>query len=95
MKCVDLCKDTMNITGVQFSYKKTKQDEKNFLETITKIQIGLRIWKMQSLALESKTIVFKTLAISKIVVYLSIMIKVPTEIVVELKKNTKTIYLAN
>ena len=89
MKCVDLCKDTMKITGVQFSYNKTKQDEKNFLETITKIQIVLRIWKMQSLTLESKIIVFKTLAISKIVVYLSIMIKIPTEIIVELKKIQK------
>ena len=79
----------MKITGVQFSYNKTKQDEKNFLETITKIQVVLRIWKMQSLTLERKTIVFKTLAILKIVVYLSIMIKVPTEIIVELKKIQK------
>ena len=38
MKCVDLCKDTVIITGVHFSYNKTKQDEKNVLETITKIQ---------------------------------------------------------
>ena len=84
MKCVDLCKDTIKITGVHFSYNKTKQDEKNFLETITKIQNVLRIWRMRSLTLEGKIIVFKTLAISKIV-YLSMMIKVPTEIVVELE----------
>ena len=38
MKCVDLCKDTINITGVQFSYNKTNQDGRNFLETITKVQ---------------------------------------------------------
>ena len=38
MKCVDLCKDTVIITGVHFSYNKTKQDEKNVLETITRIQ---------------------------------------------------------
>ena len=38
MKCVDLCKDTIRITGVHFSYNKTKQDEKNLLETISKIQ---------------------------------------------------------
>ena len=30
MKCVDLCKDTIKITGVHFSYNKTKQNEKNF-----------------------------------------------------------------
>ena len=48
---------------------------------------------MRSLTLEGKIIVFKTLAISKIV-YFSMMIKVPTEILVELK-NTKTVHLAN
>ena len=40
---------------------------------------------MPSLTLEGKIIVFKTLAISKIV-YLSMMIKVPTEIIVKLEK---------
>ena len=40
---------------------------------------------MWSLTLEGKIIVFKTLAISKIV-YLSMMIKVLTEIIVEFKK---------
>ena len=48
---------------------------------------------MRSLTLEGEVIVFKTFAISKIV-YLSMMIKVPTEIIVELK-NSKTIHLAN
>ena len=37
---------------------------------------------MQSLTFEDKIIVFKTLAIS-IIVYLSMMIKVPTEIIVK------------
>ena len=70
----------MKITGVHFWYNEANQDEKNFLETITKIQNVLRIWRMRSLTLEGKIIVFKTLAISKIV-YLSTMIKVPTEII--------------
>ena len=87
MKCVDLCKDTTKITGVHFSYNKINQDEKNSLETI-KIQNVLRIWKMRSLTLEGEIIVFKILAISKIV-YLSMMIKVPTEIIVELEKMQK------
>ena len=82
MKRVDLCKNTIIITGAHLSYNKTKQDEKNFLETISKIQNVLKIWRMQSLTLEGKIIVFKTLAISKIV-YLSIIIKVPTETILE------------
>ena len=43
---------------------------------------------MRSFTLEGKIVVFKTLAISKIV-YLSTMIKVPTEIIVELEKIQK------
>ena len=68
MKCVDLCKDTIRITGAHFSYDKTKQDEKNFLETIPKIQNVLKILRMRSLNFEGKIIVFKTFAISKIVI---------------------------
>ena len=75
MKCVDLCKDTIRITGAQFSYNKTKQDEKNFL-------------LLKSLTLEAKVIVFKFLAISKIVC-LSMMIQVQTKRIVELGKLQK------
>ena len=85
MKCVVVCKDTIRVTRLHFSYNTTKQGDKNFLETISKIQNVLKIWRMQSLTLEGKIIVFKTLAISKIV-YLSMMIKVLTEIIVEFKK---------
>ena len=85
MKCVVVCKDTIRVTRLHFSYNTTKEGDKNFLETISKIQNVLKIWRMQSLTLEGKIIVFKTLAISKIV-YLSMMIKVLTEIIVEFKK---------
>ena len=47
---------------------------------------------MWSLVLEGKIIVFKTLAISKIL-YPSMMIRVPTEIIVELKKIQKQLIL--
>ena len=92
MKCVDLWEDTITISCVHFPYNKTKQDEKNLWETVTKIKNILKIWRMRSLTFEDKIIIFKILAISKIV-YLSMMIKVPTEIIIELGKNTKTIYL--
>ena len=88
MKCVNLCKDTIKITGVHFSYNKTRQDEKNFLETITKIQNVLRIWRIQSLTLEGKIIVLKTFAISKIA-YISMMIKFPAETINQLEKIQK------
>ena len=60
MRFVDLCKDAIRITGVHFSCNKTKQDEKNVLETETKIQNIFRIVRMWSLTLESRIIVFKT-----------------------------------
>ena len=43
MKCIDLCKDTIRITGVHFSYNKTKEDEENFFEIISKVQNVLKI----------------------------------------------------
>ena len=58
------------------------------MKTITKIQNVLRILRMGSLTLEVKITVFKTLVISKIV-YLSVMMKVPTEIMVGLEKLQK------
>ena len=58
MKCVDLCKDTIRITGVHFFCNKTKQDEKNLLETMSKIQNVFKIWRIRNLTLAGKIIVF-------------------------------------
>ena len=69
-------------------YKKTKQDEQNFLETNTKTQSVFKNMEGQSLTFEVKIIAFKNLAISKIV-YLSMVIKVPAEIMVVLEKLQK------
>ena len=41
--------------------------KKKILDSITKIQNVLKVWRMRRLTLEGKIIVFKTLAISKIV----------------------------
>ena len=58
------------------------------METITKIQNVLKIWRIRSLTLEGTITVFKTLAISKIA-YLSVVSKNPTEIIVQLEKIEK------
>ena len=42
MKCIDLCNDTIKITGIHFSYKKKKPNEKKFLQRITKIRNVLK-----------------------------------------------------
>ena len=85
MKCIDMCNDTKKITGIHFSYNKKKRNEKNFLDSITKIQNVLKVWRMRRLTLEGKIMVFKTLAISKIV-FLSLISKVSTEIISQLEK---------
>ena len=57
-----------------YTFHITKPNKiENFLETITKIQNVLKVWRMRSLVL----------------VYLSMMIKVPVEIIVELEKIQK------
>ena len=89
IKCINLCNDTIKITGIHVSYNKEKPNEKKFLESITKIQNVLKVWRMRRLTLEGKIIVFKTLAISKIV-FLSLISKVPTEIISELERIQKT-----
>ena len=63
MKCIDLFSDTIKVNGIHFLYNKEKQNEKNFLESITKIKNVLKVWQMRRLTLEGKIIVFKTLAI--------------------------------
>ena len=63
--------------------------KKKFLESITKIQNVLKVWRMRRLTLEGKIIVFKILAISNFV-FLSLISKVPTEIISELERIQKT-----
>ena len=62
---------------------------KKILESITKIQNVLKVWRMRRLTLEGKIIVFKILAISNFV-FLSLISKVPTEIISELERIQKT-----
>ena len=88
-KCIDLCNDTIKITGIHFSYNKKKRNEKIFPDSITKIQTVLKVWRMRRLTLEGKIIVFKTLAIAKIV-FPSLISKVPTETISELERIQKT-----
>ena len=79
----------LKITGIRFSYNKEKRNEKKILESITKIQNVLKVWRVRHLTLEGKIIVFKTIPISKIV-FLSLISKVPTEIMIELERIQKT-----
>ena len=67
MRCIDLNIDTLKILGTHFSYNEKLKEEKNFYKIVTDMQRVLKIWKMRRLTLEGKIVIFKTIAISKII----------------------------
>ena len=67
MKSLNLTKETVKICGLHFSYNKKLEHEMNFQTNIVKIESVLRLWRMRNLTTEGTILVFKSLAISKIV----------------------------
>ena len=53
-ECVNLLIDAIKILGIYFSYNKELENEKNFLDHITKLQKVINIWKMRNLSLLRK-----------------------------------------
>ena len=88
MRCVDLKNDTFKILGTHFSYNEKLKEERNIYTTVTNIQRVLKIWKMRNLTLEGKIVIFKTLAISKIV-FQSMITPFPRHIGSELERIQK------
>ena len=68
---------------------KKKKKKKN-IKSQNKIKNVLKVWPMCHLTFEGKIIIFKTLAISKVVV-LSLISKAPTEVASELERIQQTI----
>ena len=92
MRCIDLNVDTLKILGTHFTYNEKLKEEKIFQKTVTDMKRVLKIWKMRRLTLEGKIVIFKTIAISKIV-FQAFITTAPKHIVNELKKNTKSFFL--
>ena len=67
MKCIGLCNAGIKILGIYFSYNNTINEESNFLKVVSNAQTVLKLGRFQNLSLEGKRVVFKSLAISKIV----------------------------
>ena len=63
--------------------------QNNFLESVSSIQQVLRLWNSRMLSLERTIIIFKALAISKIV-YLTFLTVIPNSVMKELQKIYKT-----
>ena len=68
MKCIDLTDDIIKILDLF---------KKNFLNHIVKTQNILKLWKLRNLTIKLRIVVFKSLAISKII-HLAVVTEVPT-----------------
>ena len=77
MDCIDLAEDILKILSIYFSYNKKLEQEKNFFNHIVKIQNILKLWKLINLTIEGRIIVFKSLAISKLI-HLALVTEIPT-----------------
>ena len=65
--CVVKCIDLTELLGIYFSYNKKLEQEKNIFSHTAKIQNILKLWKLRSLTIEVRIVVFKSLAISNII----------------------------
>ena len=88
MRCIDLNVDTLKILGTHFSYNEKLKEEKNLYKILRDMQQVLKIRKMR------KIVIFKTIAISKIV-FQAFITTVPKHIVNELKKIQKAFFWNN
>ena len=94
MNYINLKIDTIKILGIHFSYNELIAREKIFLKAISNIQGVLKLWRMRQLTIEGRIVIFKILAISKIV-YLALLTNTPNIIIDELEKiqKKKKVYL--
>ena len=92
IQCVDLVLDTIKILGTHFAYNKKLKEERNFCLIIANIQRILILWKLRNLTLEGKILIFKTLALSKII-FQAFVTPIPIYVVTELEKSTKKFFM--
>ena len=76
MDCIDLTKKSIKILGIHYSYDKHFENDENFKKHITKIEKVLKCWRTRYLTLAGKIMVFKSLAISKII-HLALVVNIP------------------
>ena len=85
MECIDLMDDIIQILNIYFSSNKKLEQEKSFLNHIVKIQNILKLWKPRNLTIEGGIVVFKLLAISKLI-YPALVTEIPTSTISLLTK---------
>ena len=73
--------DKIKILGSYSSYCKDLSEKYNFLEVINKLKTCLHVWKSRGLTLAGKILIFKIMALSKIL-YITTM-KVPSKLILD------------
>ena len=89
MQSFDLTRDAIRILGIYFSYSINLTNQKNYCKAITSIHGILKLWRMRIVSIEGKIVVFKTLAISKLV-YLALLTVILNHITDEIAKIQKS-----
>ena len=93
MRCINFCTEAIKILGTYFSYNSKIKEECNFLKIVSNVQSVLNLWRYQNLILEGLVVVFKSLAISKIV-FQALIAPVPTHVIKALE-TIQTTFLWN
>ena len=73
--------DKIKILGSYSSYCRGLSEKYNFIEVINKLKTCLHVWKSRGLTLAGKILIFKTMALSKIL-YIATM-KVTSELILD------------
>ena len=89
MQTVDLTKDAIKILGIYFSYNINLMNQKNYCKAITSIHGILKLWRMRNLSIEGKIVVFKMLAIYKLI-YVALLTVIPNHITDKVAKSQKS-----
>ena len=84
----ELRNEAIKILGIYFSKNQKIKDDKKVYNFISNIQGVLNLRKIRNFTLEGRIIVFKTMAISKIVC-LALLTKIPFQLVKQLEKIQK------
>ena len=88
MECLNLKNNKIKISGIHFSYNRRLENDENYRRYIIKIEKLLKSWRMWQLEIECKILIFKNLAISKIV-HLALVKDITSSTIAQLEKIQK------
>ena len=88
MNCINLNENSIKILGDHYSYDQASENDANFANQINSIENILKMWRFNTLNLEGKITVFKTLAFAKII-RLALVKAISTTTVEQLTKRQK------